>query len=603
MDERRRSTRGSAARLALVLGALSVGWSIGLALAGGFDVDLFGIRIRSNDPLRTVIYAVFAFAIYGVLRVRAGRGTGAAPPAGTVRAALPLVLILSAAALVRVWGLTFGLPNLLARPDEDAVASIATSLFSGDLNPRSFTYPPLFMLAVAAAMRVVEVVHGYLTWLGMPSDLVVGSSVTKFLIARVLSAAAGVVTVAVLFRTALRLFDRRVALAAATCLAFAFLHVRDSHFGVTDVPMTFMLAVAFLQVATLSQSGATRALVGAAIAAGLAMATKYNAALVAVPAAFALLADPLGRPLASRLGRVALFGALMLLVFLAVAPFSIVEHEQFLFELRRVSTHLREGHGVFLGRGWVYHATTTLPHGLGPPLLAAGVGGALWLLWRRPRTGLLVSLFPAVYYVVAGSGYNVFTRHMQPMVPFLCLTAGYALVEAAGWVTRLTRRPSWAPGVAAVAVAAAIAPSACSVFRFDQLLARTDSRLVARRWIEARFPPGTTIAQPGPDSGRVVHFTPEEVAYISREILEGGPEPDIVIVQWSPLQGTTPAGEHGRLLAGAYDLRLALHVAADDPANVYDRQDDFYLPMAGFRGIERPGPNLHVYVRRGAGRP
>ena len=30
---------------------------------------------------------------------------------------------------------------------------------------------------------------------------------------------------------------------------------------------------------------------------------------------------------------------------------------------------------------------------------------------------------------------------------------------------------------------------------------------------------------------------------------------------------------------------------------VYDWQDEFYLPLAGFGGIERPGPNLTIYVR------
>jgi hypothetical protein len=30
---------------------------------------------------------------------------------------------------------------------------------------------------------------------------------------------------------------------------------------------------------------------------------------------------------------------------------------------------------------------------------------------------------------------------------------------------------------------------------------------------------------------------------------------------------------------------------------VYDWQDEFYLPLAGFSDILRPGPNLTIYVR------
>jgi hypothetical protein len=143
-----------------------------------------------------------------------------------------------------------------------------------------------------------------------------------------------------------------------------------------------------------------------------------------------------------------------------------------------------------------------------------------------------------------------------------------------------------------------LAPSAYAVFRFDQLIARTDSRLVARRWIEARFPPGTTIAQPGPASGRVIHFTDEDFGYVEAEVTAGKPAPDVLVVQWSPLQGSTLAAAHAGLPTTWYERMLALEVSSPDARNVYDRQDDFYLPMAGFHGIERPGPNLHVYVRR-----
>jgi hypothetical protein len=48
-----------------------------------------------------------------------------------------------------------------------------------------------------------------------------------------------------------------------------------------------------------------------------------------------------------------------------------------------------------------------------------------------------------------------------------------------------------------------------------------------------------------------------------------------------------------------YTLGFASDVAAIDPQNVYDLQDEFYLPFAGFRHVLRPGPNLAVYVRRG----
>ena len=60
-------------------------------------------------------------------------------------------------------------------------------------------------------------------------------------------------------------------------------------------------------------------------------------------------------------------------------------------------------------------------------------------------------------------------------------------------------------------------------------------------------------------------------------------------------------GDMEHVLNTDYTLEFASEVAAPDPRNVYDLQDEFYLPFAGFQRIDRPGPNLKVYVRRGRG--
>jgi len=593
------SARRLGARLALVASLLASAEAIRLLLWGsGFEAQVLGVRIRSNDPVHPAVLAVLAFSVFALLRrpLQAHKIDRVAAVA-RLRAAGPLLLILGGAALVRGWALGFGLPHLGCRPDEEAIASIAGGLYGGNLNPHSFTYPPLFMLAVAGGMRAIEIAQRVLAIVEIHPGLPSSTSVAMYSIARVLSAASGVATAAVLYHTAMRLFGRRVGLVSAALLAFAFLNVRDSHFGVTDVAMTFMLLAAFSWVVRLSASGDTRDLVGAAVLAGLATATKYNAALVALPAVLALLTDPTGRALSQRLWRVVLFGVLMLSTFLIVAPFSVVEYRQLIEELRLVSQHLSGGHGPDLGRGWTYHVTTTLRYGLGLPLLLAGIVGLLLLMRLQPRVGILVALFPVTYYVVAGSGYTVFTRHMQPMVPFLCLTAGYGLTKAAESLAAALRRPAWSAAVVTLGVATVLANSVESVFRFDQLLARPDSRLLARRWIEARFRAGTTIAQPIPGSARVITFSDNEVPYVAAELTPSGPRPDLVVLYSSPLHDNEPIPDDPDW-GDDYERQFVMQVAESDPANVYDRQDDFYLPMSGFKRIDRPGPNLQIYVHR-----
>jgi hypothetical protein len=55
------------------------------------------------------------------------------------------------------------------------------------------------------------------------------------------------------------------------------------------------------------------------------------------------------------------------------------------------------------------------------------------------------------------------------------------------------------------------------------------------------------------------------------------------------------------VLDADYTLAFAEHVVTPDPANVSDLQDEFFLPLTGFKNIERPGPNLDVYVRKPTG--
>src|SRR5262249_21249853 len=171
-----------------------------------------------------------------------------------------------------------------------------------------------------------------------------------------------------------------------------------------------------------------------------------------------------------------------------------------------------------------------------------------------PRKGMLIVAFPAAYYALSGSGLTVFARYMLPMIPFLCLMAGYAVCEAAGAAAAYFGRPHWASALATIGVLGVLWPSARSVVEFDRLLQRPDSRLIARQWIEARFPPGTTIAQLGPEGSYVFHNEPQEIQYQTVKSVEAGARPRVVIVPSSPLLRDAPAVEEMSVLEQSYDL-------------------------------------------------
>lgn len=523
----------------------------------------------------------------------------------TVATLFVLAVVLPAAAWARLWGIGFCNPHPECRPDENSVAAIVGAFHDGWMNPHVFNYPALFMLAVAAVLRALpgaeQMLHKAMPFHFRPLLEGIPTTTKYYMVARLLSAAAGIASVWLIFRIGLRLFDRTAAIAASAVLALAFLHVRDSHYGVTDVSMAFMVLVAFLYAVRLSASGARRDLVIAGITAGLATSTKYNALLICLPGLFAVLVcAPRTKSWPARLADSAILLGLLVAAFLCTSPYSLLDYPHFIADVKSDAAHLSGGHGVNLGRGWLYHAKLTLRYGVGIPILAAGVAGLLMLLVRRPRTGVLVALFPVTYYALVGSGYTVFTRHMVPMVPFLCLTAGYFIAESASWLATLFRRPRWQPTLAALGVVGVLWPSVHSIVMFDSLIALADSRLLARKWVERHFPPGTTIAQMGPESGRLFFHVDSEVPYTTFDFFREGMRPDIVVVPSSPVIEAPDLRGMDQVLRTEYALAFARDVDAADPRNVYDLQDEFYLPFAGFHQIKRPGPNLRVYVRRGA---
>ena len=348
-----------------------------------------------------------------------------------------------------------------------------------------------------------------------------------------------------------------------------------------------------------------RDLILGAVAAGLATSTKYNAALIALPALWVVF-RPLSAtiPLARQLVRSAVFAVIMVLAFGLTSPYCFIEFERWIAALREISAHLSGGHGAIVGRGWVVHLTSSLRYGLGLSLVVAGLVGFVWLAWKQPGKGVVVALFPVAYWALVGSGYTVFARYILPAVPFLCLTGACAVTELSRTMTALSGRPKWSHAMSCALALLVVAPSAWSVVQFDRLLSRTDSRVLAAQWVRARFPDGANISEVGRRSTNLF-FLPEGPTTPSRykttTLAEGAAEtvePDILIVAKSPLGYGSVIPPRAATLSDRYTPLWTI-VAYDPSAKgvVYDWQDEFYLPLAGFSSIWRPGPSLTLYVR------
>src|SRR5262245_55250316 len=243
-----------------------------------------------------------------------------------------LILILLVGAILRFVPIWFGLPFDRARPDEETSIGHAVAVLAGDPNPHFFDWPSLTFYLFAAAFAVASRIHRLL---GLDPTLTVNE---QFLVARGVVAFAGTVTIGVVFALTRTVAGRATALVAAFFLAVATLHVRESHFAMTDVLMTLFVttALALLVRALKARSdtwSATRLFVAAGLAGGLAASTKYSGAAIA--AAFAAAqyvwardADAVAPPTRAWTPSLALAAAFAC-GFVVMTPYAVLDYRSF----------------------------------------------------------------------------------------------------------------------------------------------------------------------------------------------------------------------------------------------------------------------------------
>jgi len=412
---------------------------------------------------------------------------------------------------------------------------------------------------------------------------------------RLISAACGTLTLVVVYKLAKALFDLTTAVVGAALLAVAFLHVRDSHFGVLDVPLTLLIMTSVrLLVTAWQRDHATHLFALAGACGGLATSLKYNAAVLLVAALVTAALKAIDSPSERRLAPVA--GFMIFLVafaacFVVGTPYALLDRSAFMDGVSAHAVRLSEGHGLRINQAWLRHLTFSLRHGLSLPILIAAIAGIAVLAVRNWRKATIVCCFPVVYFAVIGSGHTAFVRYTTPLVPFLCITAALAVREL---VDAVAGRRQGRFQVAVVTLAAALAawPTLATVVRFNSLLTQRDTRLLASDWLAANMLPKQRLYESG---WIYVHphyaWAPGAVDFVAlkfdqpREVwlTSSGQEasPEWIVVAESPLRLFTPVSPELRSrIAAEYRLVQRFSGTREPESEAwFDRQDAFFLRM------------------------
>lgn len=416
-------------------------------------------------------------------------------------------MILAGGLALRLWGIAFAPSTPVGRPDEEIFSVEALAMFTRPCNRLATGWPDGYFMVWHALLWLqrawFRLRYGASVNLGC---LVAVDPLAVYLPARVLSAVLGTATAWVVGRTAAALAPenaRDVALWAAAIYAFNYLVGRDGHFGVTDALLCFEIAIVLFCCAQAGARG-PRWLIAAAFAAGLAFSTKYTGAALVIPCAVVALQaiHRDHRRAAAALALVVVAGAAGVLL---ASPHLPAQWSAF---REGLTGHLVRYDAGPTPPGAIYFPAVVLPAAFGWPGLLLCLGGLVWCV-RARRGAFLIAYVGFFYAVVLGPLHRTFVRYASPLVPALAVAGG---VAAASIVARWPQRRLVHAALALVVLAI----PAVRLGAFDRLMARPDTRDLARDWLTARGA-GTIVLTHGVYAQ--VHAVDASVAAVCRREL------------------------------------------------------------------------------------
>lgn len=514
---------------------------------------------------------------------------------------------------LRLLGLNFGLPAIY-RPDENVAVGRAMGLLHGVFDPHFADWPHLFFHLAAAWLAPLRL-----------ADLV-SDQPSAYLWVRALSAVLGTLSVLLVVDFGRRAYGWSAGLIAGVALAVAFLPVRDSHFGTPDAALALAVTGALYVAYRTARSPGSRSLLLNGVALGIAASVKYNGAIVFLAA----LAGQVSRVGTERASlwlagkRLVVIGVIGITTLVLTSPFLVVDPATTQHGLGYIVSHLASETVPEIG---FVRLILALWYGLDPGLFLVALAGAGYAAWRRTLADWVILAFVVPYYLVIGTGHSAFFRYADPLIPALTLLAGRAAADTANAIATVRVR---ALAVAAILTIIAL-PSFLHDLRFDTLILEADTRTLAYTWLNDHVPSGTLVAipyKPGPahDQAMVdsraqsIGATDPYVASFLENRLETRfrirdlSEDDlqtatvaklravgvtmVVVTRKRPDLGCAgPTPLERQLQAEAHLAASFNPTASGCPARaVFDPIDTYYVPLAGYAGLQRPGPVIRIYA-------
>jgi hypothetical protein len=409
---------------------------------------------------------------------------------------LLLFAIVALGLFYNLYGIHWGLPALWYPDEPETIEQIVIPMARHfDPNPHIFHKGSLYyyflLIALTPFFIVVKLFH-LQTW---DYEWLVGQVA---LFSRIVTVCVGAFGVYMIYLIGKRLRNSAAGIITAFLLAVNIAYASYAHFAYMEVPLVVLILTSLYFGLRYLDAFAKRNLYLSAFVGGLAVSTKFNAAIMVLVFLLILHWARLISLSDLHRGRIEairrffskeffLSFGLMVFAFLLTTPFAVLDYRTFLSYMVKQAMISKEGYKVFSGSYSWGGNFLLLEKSFGLPMFIVTLSVFLYgfVRWFKTRNAkeALVFFPPLIYFLYVGTWRITAIRYVLPMVPFLILAI--VLVD-------MQKMKNLIQGVVFTVFLFLCGFTAVQSFLAVRCF-KNDTRIAAERWIDGNIPKSSKV--------------------------------------------------------------------------------------------------------------
>lgn len=385
-----------------------------------------------------------------------------------------LVFLVLLTLFTRFFGLSWG-GGFFFNPDENNMVNAIMKMSPGDLNPHFFAYGQFPLYLTYFTRNLLGFDHSY--------------EVTTYVL-RFWSAMFSSISVLFFYIIVKKIFNSKVASYATLLYIFTPGLIQLSHFGTTEslLILVFLINI-YLSFRLLSHPLDFKTYFLSSMVTGIGMASKLSSLIFLSPILLVSLLNFFNTRSKLKITLMVFLNILLILIFFIVlSPYNLVENKDFLSALR-YETEVATGkmHVFYTNqfRGtqpYIFQILRIFPYIASWPIFILAIIGVIQITLKKPDKKLMTVLLSVfVYFLYFGQLYVKWTRFMSPIFFIFPLLAAVSLSKINSKLVRT------------VIIFVSIIPG----LFYMRLYSNPDIRVTASEWMNKYIPEGSKVLSEG----------------------------------------------------------------------------------------------------------